>query len=67
LKVIGRSGIQKVEVRADGTGLSSRAGTALLPLVADRLGLSGSLSWALAETRECRSAHDPGRVFAIWR
>lgn len=44
-------------------GLSSRAGTALLPLVAARLGLTGGLSWALSATRERRSAHDPGRVF----
>jgi hypothetical protein len=63
LKVMGRSSIQKVEVRADGTGLSSRAGTALLPLAADRLGLTGALAWALGETRERRSMHDPGRVF----
>ena len=63
MKVMGRSSIQKVEVRADGTGLSSRAGTALLPLAAERLGLTGALGWALAETRERRSAHDPGRVF----
>jgi hypothetical protein len=63
LKVMGRSGIQKVEVRADGTGLSSRAGTALLPLAAERVGLTDALGWALGETRERRSAHDPGRVF----
>jgi hypothetical protein len=63
LKVMGRSSIQKVEVRADGTGLSSRAGTALLPLAAERLGLTDALGWALVETRERRSAHDPGRVF----
>jgi hypothetical protein len=63
LKVMGRSSNQKVEVRADATGLSSRAGTALLPLAAERLGLSDALGWALAETRERRSAHDPGRVF----
>src|SRR5687768_6216838 len=60
---MGRSSIQKVEVRADGTGLSSRAGTALLPLAAERLGLTDALGWALGETRERRSAHDPGRVF----
>src|SRR3954471_18421021 len=60
---MGRSSIQKVEVRADGSGLSSRAGTALLPLVAERLGMTGALGWALGETRERRSAHDPGRVF----
>ena len=63
MKVMGRSSIQKVEVRADGTGLSSRAGTALLALVAQRLGLTDALSGALAGTRERRSAHDPGRVF----
>jgi len=63
LKVMGRSSIQKVEVRADGTGLSSRAGTALLPLAAERLGLTDALGWALGGTRERRSAHDPGRVF----
>ena len=44
-------------------GLSSRAGTALLPLVAARLGLTDGLSDALASTRERRSGHDPGRVF----
>jgi hypothetical protein len=60
---MGRSSIQKVEVGADGTGLSSRAGTALLALAAERLGLTDALGWALAETRERRSAHDPGRVF----
>jgi hypothetical protein len=43
--------------------LSSRAGTALLPLAAERLGLTDALGWALGETRERRSAHDPGRVF----
>jgi hypothetical protein len=63
LQVMGCSSIKKVEVRADGTGLSSRAGTALLPLAADRLGLTDALGWALGETRERRSAHDPGRVF----
>ncbi|HVI18057.1 MAG TPA: IS1380 family transposase [Gaiellales bacterium] len=60
---MGRSSIQKVEVRADGSGLSSRAGAALLPLAAERLGLTDALGWALGETRERRSGHDPGRVF----
>ena len=63
MKVMGRSSNVKVDVRADGTGLSSRAGTALLALAAQRLGLTDALGWALAETRERRSAHDPGRVF----
>jgi hypothetical protein len=35
----------------------------LLPLAADRLGLTDALGWALGETRLRRSAHDPGRVF----
>ncbi len=64
MKVMGRSRIQTVDVVADATGLSSRAGTALLALVAGRLGLVGGLSAALAGTRERRSGHDPGRVFA---
>jgi hypothetical protein len=63
LRVMGRSSLLKVEVVADGSGLSSRAGTALLPLAADRLGLTDALGRALAATRERRSAHDPGRVF----
>ena len=51
-----------VEVTADGEGLVSHAGAALLVELADRVGLTGALSEALAETRERRSAHDPGRV-----
>ena len=62
MKVMGRSTIKTVDVRADGTGLSSRAGTALLALVAQRLGLTDGLCAALSDTRERRSAHDPGRV-----
>ena len=60
---MGRLSFGKVDVRADGTGLTSRAGTALLALTAQRLGLLDGLSRALAVTRERRSAHDPGRVF----
>jgi hypothetical protein len=60
---MGRSGIQKVDVRADGTGLSSRAGTALLGLAARRLGLTDALGWALSGTRARRSRHEPGHVF----
>jgi hypothetical protein len=62
LKVMGRSTVETVDVRADGTGLSSRASTALLALVAQRLGLADGLSAALSGTRERRSGHDPGRV-----
>lgn len=51
-----------VDVTADGEGLISHAGTALLTELADRAGLTAALSAALARTRERRSAHDPGRV-----
>ena len=62
MKVMGRWSVKTVDVRADGMGLCSRAGTVLLALVADRVGLIGGLSDALDGTRERRSAHDPGRV-----
>jgi hypothetical protein len=54
--------LQTVEVTADGEGLVSHAGAALLAGLADRVGLTAALSEALAPTRERRSAHDPGRV-----
>lgn len=53
---------ETVEVTADGEGLVSHAGAALLVELADRVGLTGGLSGALAATRERCSAHDPGRV-----
>jgi Transposase DDE domain group 1 len=51
-----------VEVTADGEGLVSHAGTALLTQVADKTGLTRALSRELAPMRERRSGHDPGRV-----
>src|SRR5947208_14653187 len=60
---MGRWSVKTVDVEADGTGLSSRAGTSLLALVADRVGLTGGLCDALAGTRERLSGHEPGRVF----
>lgn len=54
--------LETVEVTADGEGLVSHAGTALLAELADRTGLTQALSRALAPTRERRSQHDPGRV-----
>jgi Transposase DDE domain group 1 len=63
MKVMGRWSVRTVDVRADGTGLCSRAGSALLALVADRLGLTAGLCDALLGTRERRGGHDPGRVF----
>jgi len=59
---MGRSTFGTVDVRADGAGLSSRAGTALLALVAQRLGLMDGLCAALSGTRERCSGHDPGQV-----
>jgi hypothetical protein len=63
VKVMGRWSVKTVDVVADGTGLSSRAGTALLALVADRVGLTGGLRHALSGTRQRRCGHEPGRVF----
>lgn len=51
-----------VEVTADGEGVVSHAGTALLTETADRIGLTDALSEGLAPMRERRGAHDPGRV-----
>jgi Transposase DDE domain group 1 len=62
LKVMRNASCRTVDVLADGMGLSSRAGTSLLALTAERLGLTDGLSAALSGTRERRSAHDPGRV-----
>ena len=58
---LNRAGVETAR-RADGIGLSSRAGTVLLALAAQRLGLTDGLSGALEGTRERRSGHDPGRV-----
>jgi hypothetical protein len=62
LKVQRRGRFDKVEVTADGKGLASHAGSALLVAVADKVGLTDALSGALAATRERRSVHDPGEV-----
>src|SRR5918997_4080456 len=51
-----------VEVTADGAGLVSHAGSALLARVADKLGLTGALSVRLAGLKRRRRGHDPGRV-----
>jgi hypothetical protein len=51
-----------VEVTADGSGLVSRAGSALLAGVADRLGLTRALSLRLAAIKRRRRGHDPGSV-----
>lgn len=51
-----------VDVTADGEGLVSHAGSALLAEVADKTGLTKALSSSLAPMRERRSGHVPGRV-----
>jgi hypothetical protein len=51
-----------VEVAADGEGLVSRAGAALVAQVGDRLGLTRALSLRLAVLKQRRRGHDPGRV-----
>ena len=51
-----------VEVTADGEGLVSRAGSALVAQVADKLGLTSALSLRLAGVKQRRRGHDPGRV-----
>jgi hypothetical protein len=52
-----------VEVTADGAGLVSHAGTALLGQAANTLGLTSALSARLAGLKQRRRGHDPGRVF----
>src|SRR5512132_3471016 len=51
-----------VEVTADGAGLVSHAGTALLARVADKLGLTRALSLRLAVLKQRRRGHDAGQV-----
>jgi hypothetical protein len=51
-----------VEVTSDGAGLVSHAGTALVARVADKVGLTSSLSTRLAAVKQRRRGHDPGRV-----
>jgi hypothetical protein len=51
-----------VDVRADGVGLVSHAGSVLLAQIAEKTGLSRALSDVLAGPRRRRGAHDPGRV-----
>ena len=57
-KVAGR-----VKVSADGTGVVSHAGVAILRELADLTGLSAQVSDVLADTYRGPWRHDPGRVF----
>jgi hypothetical protein len=51
-----------VEVTSDGAGLISHAGSALVAQVAEKVGLTGALSLRLAQVKQRRRGHDPGRV-----
>jgi len=51
-----------MKVQADCGSLTSRAGTALLVGVADRVGLTAALKEALGDVRERRGRHEPGHV-----
>ena len=51
-----------VDVTSDGAGLVSHAGSALLAQVADKLGVTGTLSLRLAGIKQRRRGYDPGRV-----
>ncbi len=53
---------ESLQVLADADCLTSRAGTALLSGLADRVGLTGALSQAVGDLRKRRSRHDPGRT-----
>jgi Transposase DDE domain group 1 len=62
LKVMRDGRSVTVEVTADGAGLVSHAGSALLAQVADKVGLTRALSVRLAALKQRRRGHDPGRV-----
>ena len=62
MKVVRGERVCTVEVASDGEGLVSRAGTALLARVADKLGLSKALSLRLRVLKQRRRGHDRGRV-----
>lgn len=53
---------ESLQIVADADRLTSRAGTALLVGLADRVGLTEALSEAMRGVRRRRSRHDPGRT-----
>jgi len=62
LRVKHGSRLGSLQIAADQLCLVSRAGSALLPELAARLGLEGELSGSLAHLFRRRPQHDPGRV-----
>jgi hypothetical protein len=62
LKVMRDGRLVTVDVTADGGGLVSHAGSALLAQMADTLGFTAALSRRLGSIKQRRRGHDPGRV-----
>jgi hypothetical protein len=62
LRVQATRSCPRFEVTCDGTGVVSHAGTALLAELADRLGLTASLSWRAGRGQTPRHRHDAGAV-----
>jgi hypothetical protein len=62
VKVKHRKGLGSFRVEADAAGLVSRSGTALVPELAARLGLTVGLSGALSHLTRRRPLHAPGGV-----
>jgi len=58
----GNASRPKIVFSGGGSGVVSHAGSRLLAELADRAGVTGLFSAALAGLRERRSGHDPGRV-----
>lgn len=54
----------RLKVTADGRNVVGHAGARLLSDLADKLGLTGGLSAAMAPTKQRRRGHDRGRVLA---
>jgi hypothetical protein len=54
--------IAAVHVTGDGKGVTGQAGTYLLGRIAERFGIAGGLSTAMAGSTERASAHDRGTV-----
>ncbi len=54
--------VESVQIVADADRLTSRAGTALLVGLADRVGLTGAFAEAMGGLRKRCSRHDPGRT-----
>jgi hypothetical protein len=62
LRVQRSNDVGRVEVTADGRGLTGRAGVAALVELSDRIGLTGALSRAARRSCKAGLVHDPGVV-----